>query len=206
MTGAATIGPVTQKGSGRVAASSRFRGVTRHRRSGRWEAHLWVKDLAKQIYLGAPLSLRAMPRRLQSSLSAATASGHVATLAHVSMETCVVLSRKIVQASQVQTAVVNVGGFESEEQAAEAYDVAVLKSKGKSGRLNFGLERYTDLLGCMDNVTLEELIMIVRRQSQAFSRGSSVFRGVTRHPRCPRHSTPWSGPTTRPALLQLSPL
>ena len=40
------------KDSGRSAASSRFRGVTRHRRSGRWEAHLWVKDLAKQIYLG----------------------------------------------------------------------------------------------------------------------------------------------------------
>jgi AP2 domain len=41
------------KDTGRASASSRFRGVTRHRRSGRWEAHLWVKDLAKQIYLGA---------------------------------------------------------------------------------------------------------------------------------------------------------
>ena len=76
------------------------------------------------------------------------------------------------------------GGFESEERAAEAYDVAVLKSKGRNGRLNFAVEQYADLLECIDNVSLEELIMIVRRQSQAFSRGTSMYRGVTRHPRC----------------------
>jgi hypothetical protein len=31
-------------------------------------------------------------------------------------------------------------------------------------------------------VTTEELLMAVRRQSAAFSRGSSAFRGVTAHP------------------------
>lgn len=34
----------------------------------------------------------------------------------------------------------------------------------------------------MHNISLEELIMAVRRQSQGFSRGSSAFRGVTHHP------------------------
>ena len=35
---------------------------------------------------------------------------------------------------------------------------------------------------CMDSISLEELIMAVRRQSQGFSRGTSTFRGVTHHP------------------------
>jgi AP2-like factor (euAP2 lineage) len=34
----------------------------------------------------------------------------------------------------------------------------------------------------MGSISVEELIMAVRRQSQGFSRGSSSFRGVTHHP------------------------
>ena len=34
----------------------------------------------------------------------------------------------------------------------------------------------------MDAISVEELIMTVRRQSQGFSRGSSSYRGVTFHP------------------------
>lgn len=34
----------------------------------------------------------------------------------------------------------------------------------------------------MDSISLEELIMAVRRQSQGFSRGTSTYRGVTHHP------------------------
>eukprot|EP00887_Chlorella_sp_A99_P006643 scaffold3.g6643.t1 len=109
--------------------SSRFRGVTKHRRSGRWEAHIWVKELGKQVYLG---------------------------------------------------------GYECEEHAAEAYDIAALKSKGSRVRTNFELSKYEDLLGCIDRMSIEELVMAVRRQSQGFSRGTSSFRGVTRHP-----STRW---------------
>lgn len=32
--------------------TSRYRGVTKHRRSGRWESHIWVAAKGKQIYLG----------------------------------------------------------------------------------------------------------------------------------------------------------
>ena len=42
--------------------------------------------------------------------------------------------------------------------------------------------RYSDLTECMDSISLEELIMAVRRQSQGFSRGTSAYRGVTHHP------------------------
>lgn len=105
--------------------SSKYRGVTKHRRSGRYEAHIWVKDLGRQVYLG---------------------------------------------------------GYECEEHAAEAYDIAALKSKGSRTKINFELSKYTDLLGCIDRMTMEELVMAVRRQSQGFSRGTSTYRGVTHHP------------------------
>ncbi|GMH36334.1 hypothetical protein BSKO_04202 [Bryopsis sp. KO-2023] len=105
--------------------SSKYRGVTKHRRSGRWEAHIWIKDIGRQVYLG---------------------------------------------------------GYEIEEHAAEAYDVAALKCKGRRVKTNFEITRYADLLKCMDSISLEELIMAVRRQSQGFSRGTSSYRGVTHHP------------------------
>ncbi|KAF5829071.1 hypothetical protein DUNSADRAFT_16617, partial [Dunaliella salina] len=64
------------------------------------------------------------------------------------------------------------GGYDLEEHAAEAYDVAALKTK-KNGNLktNFDVERYQELFGCMHTISLE-----------GHSRGSSSFRGVTSHP------------------------
>ena len=126
--GAATKGEgVAPKGAGSRANkfSSQYRGVTQHSRSGRFEAHMWVKDIRKQVYLG---------------------------------------------------------GYEHEEHAAEAYDIAALKAKGKTTRTNFDLSKYEDLLDCIDRMTLDELIMAIRRQSQGFSRGTSSYRGVTKHP------------------------
>ena len=108
-----------------IMRSSKYRGVTKHRRSGRWEAHIWVRETGKQVYLG---------------------------------------------------------GYELEEHAAEAYDVAALKCKGKKVKTNFDISKYGELLQYMDTISLEELVMAVRRQSQGFARGSSKYRGVTRHP------------------------
>ena len=123
------IGNAAGAGAGAGAPpprSSRFRGVTRHKRSGRWEAHLWCRETGKQIYLG---------------------------------------------------------GFDQEEHAAEAFDVAAIKCKGREkAKINFPISKYSELLSFMDSITLEELVMAVRRQSQGFARGSSRFRGVTRHP------------------------
>lgn len=58
------------------------------------------------------------------------------------------------------------GGYELEEAAAEAYDMAALKCKGRGCPTNFPCERYADLLESLDSMALEELIMAVRRQSQ----------------------------------------
>ena len=116
-------------GNGEKLRSSQFRGVTKHKRSGRWEAHIWVKETGKQMYLG---------------------------------------------------------GYDREEHAAEAYDVAAMKCKGgitgRKVKLNFPEAKYTELSAYMASVSLEELVMAIRRQSQGFARGSSGFRGVTQHP------------------------
>ena len=36
----------------RGRSSSAFRGVTLHRRTRRWESHIWVRETGKQLYLG----------------------------------------------------------------------------------------------------------------------------------------------------------
>ena len=61
---------------------------------------------------------------------------------------------------------VYLGGYEAEEAAAEAYDMAVLKTKGPGAYTNFPADRYSDLLASLGTITTEELIMAVRRQSQ----------------------------------------
>lgn len=40
------------------------------------------------------------------------------------------------------------GGYEHEEHAAEAYDVAALKSKGMNVKTNFDVSRYILILSC----------------------------------------------------------
>ena len=35
-----------------ITSSSRYKGVTLHRRTGRWESHIWVRETGRQLYLG----------------------------------------------------------------------------------------------------------------------------------------------------------
>eukprot|EP00955_Chlamydomonas_euryale_P060947 357859-Chlamydomonas_euryale.AAC.18 len=86
--------------------SSLFRGVTKHRRSGRWEAHIWIKEIGKQVYLGG----------YQSEDHAAEVSHVVVRCSqHVCKECAMLLQPNILLRTQ-------------------AYDVATLKVKGKSGK------------------------------------------------------------------------
>ncbi|CAD7704175.1 unnamed protein product, partial [Ostreobium quekettii] len=105
--------------------TSRYNGVSKHKRSGRWEAHIWVNDYGRQIYLG---------------------------------------------------------GFDVPEDAAAAYDMIAIKSKGLTASTNFDVKRYLPLWSWLQGVTLPELVTCLRRRSKGFSRGSSKYRGVTRHP------------------------
>lgn len=68
-----------------------------------------------------------------------------------------------------------------EEKAARAYDLAALKYWGPSTHINFPLENYQTELEEMKNMSRQEYVAHLRRKSSGFSRGASMYRGVTRH-------------------------
>ncbi|XP_042026575.1 AP2-like ethylene-responsive transcription factor ANT [Salvia splendens] len=112
--------------------TSQYRGVTRHRWTGRYEAHLWDNSCKKEGQ-----------------------------------------SRKGRQ--------VYLGGYDMEQKAARAYDLAALKYWGPSTHINFPLENYQQELEEMKNMSRQEYVAHLRRKSSGFSRGASIYRGVTRH-------------------------
>ncbi|KAF8396640.1 hypothetical protein HHK36_018264 [Tetracentron sinense] len=76
---------------------------------------------------------------------------------------------------------VYLGGFDTAHAAARAYDRAAIKFRGVDADINFNLSDYDEDLKQTQNLTKEEFVHILRRQSTGFSRGSSKFRGVTLH-------------------------
>ncbi|XP_044485129.1 AP2-like ethylene-responsive transcription factor AIL1 [Mangifera indica] len=112
--------------------TSQYRGVTRHRWTGRYEAHLWDNSCRKE---------------------GQTRKGRQVYL----------------------------GGYDKEEKAARAYDLAALKYWGSTTHINFPLSTYEKELEEMKHMTRQEFVANLRRKSSGFSRGASVYRGVTRH-------------------------
>ncbi|KAL1371973.1 AP2-like ethylene-responsive transcription factor AIL5 isoform X1 [Arachis hypogaea] len=112
--------------------TSIYRGVTRHRWTGRYEAHLWDNSCRREGQ-----------------------------------------SRKGRQ--------VYLGGYDKEEKAARAYDLAALKYWGPTTTTNFPVSNYERELEEMKNMTRQEFVASLRRKSSGFSRGASIYRGVTRH-------------------------
>ncbi|CAN6556854.1 unnamed protein product [Malus baccata var. baccata] len=76
---------------------------------------------------------------------------------------------------------VYLGGFDTAHAAARAYDRAAIKFRGVDADINYNLSDYEDDMKQMKNLTKEEFVHILRRQSTGFSRGSSRYRGVTLH-------------------------
>ncbi|XP_022884289.1 uncharacterized protein LOC111401005 isoform X3 [Olea europaea var. sylvestris] len=73
-----------------------------------------------------------------------------------------------------------IGGFDTAHAAARVYDRAAIKFRGTEADINFNLEDYEDVKQ-MSNLTKEEFVHVLRRQSTGFPKGSSKYRGVTLH-------------------------
>ncbi|XP_076917070.1 AP2-like ethylene-responsive transcription factor AIL7 [Bidens hawaiensis] len=76
---------------------------------------------------------------------------------------------------------VKLGGYDKEEKAARAYDLAALKYWGSKAIINFPVAYYARELVEMRFVSKQEFVASLRRNSNGFSRGASIYRGVTRH-------------------------
>ncbi|KAL1819275.1 hypothetical protein ACET3Z_014144 [Daucus carota] len=76
---------------------------------------------------------------------------------------------------------VYLGGFDTAHAAARAYDRAAVKFRGPDADINFSATDYDDDLKQTKDMTKEEFVQILRRQSNGLSRGSSKYRGVTLH-------------------------
>ena len=109
-------------GRGPTGSTSKYRGVTQHRRTKRWEAHVW--DSGRQVYLG---------------------------------------------------------GYDTEEKAARAYDIISLKARGENAMTNFPVREYNDVLRETATMRKDMLVALLKRRSKGFSRGTSKYRGVTKH-------------------------
>ncbi|UPQ97438.1 AP2-like ethylene-responsive transcription factor [Chloropicon primus] len=117
----------------RESLTSKYRGVSQHRLTGRWEASIWVQK--KQVYLG---------------------------------------------------------GYDEEEKAARAYDIAALRCKGDGARLNLGSDQFDEeKLKEIHGTPFPDLVAKLRRESSAFSRGKSKYRGVSGHKVATSFHRPW---------------
>ncbi|KAL6523375.1 hypothetical protein OROGR_016978 [Orobanche gracilis] len=72
-------------------------------------------------------------------------------------------------------------GYDKEGKAARAYDLAAIKYWGPTTTTNFPVMDYEREMQEMKHMTRQEFVASLRRRSSGFSRGASIYRGVTRH-------------------------
>lgn len=139
--------------------SSRFRGVTKHRWTGRYEAHLWDSSFER------------VPKKETKNVTDSSQGKSSTTTKKKPSST----------GGRAKGKQVYLGGYASEKEAARAYDKAALKYWGDNANLNFERSDYDEFSDEISNQATAEYVAHLRRSSTGFSRGASRFRGVTRH-------------------------
>ncbi|KAL9323239.1 hypothetical protein ACSQ67_011292 [Phaseolus vulgaris] len=143
--------------------TSPYRGVTRHRWTGRYEAHLWDKTSWNQSQ---------NKKGKQGSLFLSLCSSLSVYITNLLL---------ILDFHGLASPWIHGGAYDDEDAAARAYDLAALKYWGSETLLNFPVSNYEEQLKEMEDQSKEEYIGSLRRKSSGFSRGVSKFRGVARH-------------------------
>uniref|UniRef100_J3MB79 AP2/ERF domain-containing protein n=1 Tax=Oryza brachyantha TaxID=4533 RepID=J3MB79_ORYBR len=149
-------------GGNAVKRSSRFRGLngsgvykSRHRWTGRFEAHLWDKGTWNP------------------------------TQKKKGKQGCKLYRQMVLNVVRIwiyyMLFAVYLGAYNEEDAAARAYDLAALKYWGPTTYTNFPVADYEKELKVMHGVSKEEYLASIRRKSNGFSRGVSKYRGVARH-------------------------
>ncbi|EFJ48595.1 pathogenesis-related genes transcriptional activator [Volvox carteri f. nagariensis] len=73
------------------------------------------------------------------------------------------------------------GSYETELEAARAYDIAAIVFWGSRANTNLPLEFYSEEIESLSKMSKEDVVNMLRRQSSGLSRGGSKYRGVTPH-------------------------
>ncbi|GJV89532.1 floral homeotic protein APETALA 2-like protein [Tanacetum coccineum] len=67
------------------------------------------------------------------------------------------------------------------KEGTRAYDQAAIRFCGPGADINFNINDYHEGLKQLNNLTKEEFVHVLRRQTSGISRGSPKYRGVTLH-------------------------